>query len=298
VLAGVECRRDLGRDACVRLAAALARESSHPVARAIAAFGSDQPRTEVLDVAVTNGLGIKGRVEGRVLTLGRADSRPAGVESDRGAAVLADGAGVLAEFHLDERLRPHAAASIAALAGQGLVPLLASGDASARVEAVARELGIAEWRARQSPEAKLAWLERLRRGGARVIAVGDGVNDAPLLAGADVGIAMTGSADLAQAQSDIVLAAGRVDSIAAARALAKQTLAIIRQNHAWALAYNLSAIPLAALGFVPPWLAALGMSLSSLAVVLNLQRIGRRSPAPGASAERSTTRSLGVAASE
>ena len=182
--------------------------------------------------------------------------------------------GVLAEFHPAERLRPGARESIATLAAQGVVPLIASGDAPSKVEAIARQVGVGAWRARQTPAAKLAWLRELRRDGARVIAVGDGVNDAPVLAGADVGVALPGGADVTQARSDIVLAGGRLDSIAPAREVARHTLAIIRQNHAWALAYNVAAIPLAALGFVPPWLAALGMSLSSLAVVLNLQRIG------------------------
>jgi Cu2+-exporting ATPase len=287
-LANVECRRDeVTREICVRLAAALARESSHPIARAIAACDTDWPHSAATEVEVTNGLGIEGRVEGRLLTLGRADSAASSSgDADRDAVVLADEDGVLAELRLGEHLRPRAAESIAALASQGLTPLLASGDAVSKVEAVARQVGIVEWRARQAPAAKLAWLEQLRRSGARVIAVGDGVNDAPLLAGADVGVAVTGSADLAQAQSDIVLAGGRLDAIAPARELAQQTIAIIRQNHSWALAYNICAIPLAALGFIPPWLAALGMSLSSLGVVLNLQRIGRSRRPPAASAER------------
>jgi Cu2+-exporting ATPase len=128
----------------------------------------------------------------------------------------------------------------------------------------------------------LAWLKELRAAGARVLAVGDGVNDAPLLAGADVAIALAEGAELTQASSDIVLKGGRLDAIAAARDIAQRTLAIVRQNQRWALYYNFSAVPLAALGFVPPWLAALGMSLSSLGVILNALRIGRGETAPRA----------------
>ena len=112
----------------------------------------------------------------------------------------------------------------------------------------------------QLPADKLAWLAELRAAGARVLAVGDGVNDAPVLAGADVAIALAEGAELAQASSDIVLTGARLDAIAPARDIAQQTLAIVRQNQRWAMFYNLSAVPLAALGFVPPWLAAFGMS--------------------------------------
>ncbi|MFZ1797362.1 MAG: HAD-IC family P-type ATPase, partial [Dokdonella sp.] len=151
---------------------------------------------------------------------------------------------------------------------------------------IAGRLGIEQWRARQLPADKLAWLAELRAHGARVIAVGDGINDAPVLAGADVSIALVGGAELAQASSDIVLAGERLDVLAPARTLARQALAILQQNYRWALIYNLSAIPIAALGFVPPWLAALGMSMSSLGVILNALRIGREpaaaAPAAGA----------------
>jgi Cu2+-exporting ATPase len=181
-------------------------------------------------------------------------------------------------FRLGERLRPGAARGVAALASQGLTTLISSGDAAAKVEAIAKQVAVDAWYARQLPADKVASLRALRDGGARVIAVGDGINDAPVLAGADVGIALAGSSELAQARSDIVLAGDRLDAIAPARSIARQTVAVIKQNHHWALAYNFTAIPLAALGFVPPWLAALGMSLSSLVVVLNLQRIGRPHP--------------------
>jgi Cu2+-exporting ATPase len=108
--------------------------------------------------------------------------------------------------------------------------------------------------------------------------VGDGINDAPVLAGADVAVALASGADIAQASSDIVLAGEQLGALVAARRIAHETLAVIQQNQRWALLYNLTAVPLAALGFVPPWLAALGMSFSSLCVIGNALRIGRERP--------------------
>ncbi|MEO6973423.1 MAG: hypothetical protein ABI135_08400, partial [Rhodoferax sp.] len=112
--------------------------------------------------------------------------------------------------------------------------------------------------------------------GARVLAVGDGINDAPVLAGADIAVALASGAELAQAAGDVILDATHLAALPEARAIARETLAVLRQNQRWALGYNLAVVPIAALGFVPPWLAAIGMSLSSLVVVLNALRIGRR----------------------
>src|SRR5690606_11281845 len=134
-------------------------------------------------------------------------------------------------FRLSERLRPGALAAIEALREQDLEVSICSGDAPAKVAAIAARLGIEQWRARQLPADKLAWLAELRATGARVIAVGDGINDAPVLAGADVSIALVGGAELAQASSDIVLASERLDAIAPARALARQALTILHQNY-------------------------------------------------------------------
>jgi Cu2+-exporting ATPase len=188
--------------------------------------------------------------------------------------LLADDRGPIAAFRITERLRPEACAAIAALQARGMTVLIASGDSASKVAAIASRLNVGTWRARQLPAEKLAWVAELRATGARVLAVGDGINDAPVLAGADVAIALAEGAELTQASSDIVLRGGRLDAIAAARDIAQRTLAIVRQNQRWALYYNFSAVPLAALGFIPPWLAALGMSLSSLGVILNALRIG------------------------
>jgi Cu2+-exporting ATPase len=282
-LAGIEPASGITPGTVLGLAAAVARESRHPAARAIASAGLGQEVGIAVDVRSHAGQGIEATVAGRRLRLGRAGfalaERPV-LPRHEDAIVLADDAGELGVFRVQERLRPGARAAIDALRAQGLVVMIASGDSAGKVESVANALDIGEWRARQLPAEKLAWLAELRARGARVIAVGDGVNDAPVLAGADVAVALAGGAELTQATGDLVLAGERLEALASARALAQQTLATLRQNHHWALAYNLAAMPLAALGLVHPWLAAAGMSASSIAVVANSLRIGRRRSDP------------------
>ncbi len=275
----IEARGALPSADALRLAAALARESRHPVARAIAAACPDAPLETAANVEALAGLGVRATVGGRELRLGRADfalEGKAATSLDEDAVLLADDTGAIAAFHLSERLRPDARSAVQALERQGVHVTIASGDSADKVRAAAERLGIADWHARQTPSDKLARLAALRERGARVIAVGDGVNDAPVLGGADVAVAIAEGAELAQATSDIVLAGGKLGHLAPAREIAAETLAILRQNQRWAFGYNMAAVPLAALGFVPPLLAALGMSVSSLVVVLNAMRIGRR----------------------
>ncbi len=267
---------DLDRDAALAIAAALAQGSRHSLARAFSgAAPATLPAVETRESVAGRGIG--GSIGGRRYRLGRADyalarERPPADLDD--VVVLADDDGAIAAFHVDERLRPGVRAAVDALVRDGLGVAITSGDANAKVASAAASLGIMTWAARQSPADKLAWLASLRTAGARVAVVGDGVNDAPVLAGADVAVAVGSAADAAQAASDIVIT-GQLVALADARALAQEMLSILRQNRRWALGYNLAAVPLAALGFVPPWLAALGMSASSLAVVLNALRIGR-----------------------
>jgi len=270
------------RHQALALAAVLARGSRHPASRAISGAAASLRPNDLLPAAQAQraepGAGLEGIVEGRRLRLGRADfalARDAIPEEFADAVVLADDAGPIAAFRLAERLRADAGPTIEALAAAGLGLEIVSGDDAGKVAAMAARLRIARWRARLHPADKLARLAELRASGARVIAVGDGINDAPVLAGADVSVALASGAELAQTASDIVLTGERLGGLAEARRIARQTLAILRQNQRWALVYNLSVIPLGALGFVPPWLAALGMSTSSLIVVLNALRIGR-----------------------
>jgi Cu2+-exporting ATPase len=267
---------DIDRDAALTLAAALARGSRHSLARAFtAATSADLPAVEVRESVAGRGIG--GVIAGRRYRLGRADYALSCTEYSAyldDAVVLADDDGPIAAFHVDERIRPGARLAVNALARDGILVGIASGDARPKVMSAAASLGIESWAARQSPADKLAWVESLRAKGARVAVVADGVNDAPMLAGADVAVAVGSAADAAQAASDIVIT-GQLDALADARALAREMLSILRQNRRWALGYNLAAIPLAALGFVPPWLAVVGMSASSLIVVLNALRIGR-----------------------
>ena len=170
-------------------------------------------------------------------------------------------------------MRADAAAMIGELRSAGAGIEILSGDSPSRVAAVAARLGIEQFEARVTPERKLARLAELRAGGATVAVIGDGVNDAPALAGADLAVAVGGGAELAKSSADIVLAGDRLGGLLEARRVALATLRIMRQNLAWSVVYNAASVPLAAAGWIPPWLAVIGMSLSSLAVIVNSLRI-------------------------
>jgi Cu2+-exporting ATPase len=180
-----------------------------------------------------------------------------------------------------EHGREDAPAALDALRELGLSVHLSSGDAPEAVKRFAEALDITDALARQSPEAKLAYVRRLQAQGRGVAMVGDGINDAPVLAGANVSIAMGEGAALAQRAADLVLTSPSLARIPAAISLARRTGRVVRQNLGWALAYNLLALPLAAMGMVTPWIAALGMTLSSLLVTLNALRLARIAPSTG-----------------
>jgi Cu2+-exporting ATPase len=265
------------RGSALSLAAALARGSHHPIAQALARAAAGLPVATATDLRTVAGGGLEGRIDGRGFRLGQRAFAAAGSDGDADddAVILAEDGKIVAAFRLRERLRAGAREALDALRADGVTIELASGDARAKVAAVAQRLGIDTWHARMSPADKLERLRVLRADGARVVAVGDGINDAPVLAGADVAVALASGAELAQAAGDIVLDGAHLPMLAQARAVARETLAVLRQNQRWALAYNLAVVPFGALGFVPPWLAAIGMSTSSLVVILNALRIGR-----------------------
>lgn len=252
------------------LAAALERGSGHPLAEAFPDPGelaAEQLRTEV-------GLGVEGVIGGRRLRIGRADFACGG--RDDGALWLGDGAAALARFELSDAPRADARATIDELRTLGVKLELLSGDGAEAVAATAAALGIRDPRARQSPEDKLTRLRELQGTGKRVAMLGDGINDAPVLAGADVSIAMGSGAALAHRSADLVLLGGSLRRVPDAIRIARRTRAVIRQNLAWATAYNLIALPLAAMGWVTPWMAAIGMAASSLLVTLNALRLAPR----------------------
>ena len=293
-------------DAVGAIAAALERGSEHPIARAVRDAAAATPAASA--VRNTPGLGVEGIVDGRHYRLGAPRFAAPGhvpPAPDDGASwiVLAADAAPVAWFALADTLRPDAAAALAALRAQGLRLHLLSGDADAAVATVARELGVDAWRGGALPEDKLAYVRELQAAGRVVAMVGDGVNDAPVLAGAQVSIAMGSGTDVAQAAADMVMLGSRLATLGEGVALARKTQKIIRQNLGWALAYNLVAIPAAALGHVTPWLAGIGMSASSLLVVLNALRLTDfKQPAavetPPARDTRSGTRAAAAAKAE
>ena len=288
-LGAIRCREGVPADGALALAAALAAHSVHPVSRSlVAAFAASPGRpARVVAGSVTEqaGAGLQGCIEGEVpgftlrgtqLRLGSAAFCEAPGGGGDGLQVhLADEGGWLASFALAETLRPDAAAAVVDLARMGLDVRLLSGDRPQAVRRLAVRAGIAHWQGGCSPEDKLAQVRALQAQGRRVVMVGDGMNDGPVLACADVSIAMGQAVPLARVQSDVVLQGGQVGAVVALVVQARRLRRVVRQNLGWAAAYNCAGVPLAVAGLMPPWLAGLGMAASSLLVVMNSARLAR-----------------------
>ncbi len=281
----------LDSEQCLGLAAALENRSEHPIARA---FGRAPVAAE--EVLSTPGLGLEGRVGEQHLRIGQ----PAFVCALSGAALpalpdeagqwllLGNRQGPLAWFVLDDRLRADAPALLAACKARGWRTLLLSGDSSPMVASVAAELGIDEAHGGLRPDDKLQVLQQLHQQGRKVLMLGDGVNDVPVLAAADISVAMGSATDLAKTSADAVLLSNRMEALVQAFSLARRTRRVIIENLLWAGLYNGLMLPFAALGWITPVWAAVGMSISSLTVVLNALRLTRMPAVQAASATPET----------
>jgi Cu+-exporting ATPase len=293
---GVVPAPGFGADELLRLAASLDQASEHPLAAAIVAEA--RQRGLALRAAQSfessSGIGVRGRVDGRVLALGNTrlmdeagvDPAPMSGEADRlrdeGASVMflaVDGvlAGLIA---VADPIKPSTAEAIAALHAAGLRIVMASGDGVLTANAVARALGIDEVHGEVRPRDKVELVQRIKASGQRVAMAGDGINDAPALAAADIGIAMGTGTDVAMSSAQVTLVKGDLRGIVRARAISSATVANMRQNLAFAFAYNALGVPLAAGALYPafglllsPMIAALAMSLSSVSVVANALRL-------------------------
>lgn len=266
------------------LGVALEAGSPHPVARALADRLALNPAglPSVQSANFVAGDGVEGEIDGATVRLGQLSfvQQLVGIAVpaiDAGASLFIGRAGEwLAAFVLSDPVKSDACATLRALEGDALTPHLLSGDRKDRVDAVALDLAIDHRHvcSSQSPSAKLAYVQERSRSERRWIAVGDGINDAPLLAAADVSIAMGTGADLTRLTADAVLLSPHLAPLATARRVARKMNRVIAQNFAWAIAYNLIAVPLAVAGVISPAGAAIGMASSSLIVVANSLRVG------------------------
>lgn len=288
-LTAVFTRPGVTREQALDWAAPLASASRHPVSRSIAAARPD----------ATSAVGTVTEIAGQGLLCQRADGSELRLGSGRfcgldGAhlaahgvpppeaphAHLTDAQGWVATFVMDEALRPDAAATVARLQASGVQTWLLSGDHEAAAWRIARAVGITQVVAGASPEQKLAELLALQAKGHKVAMVGDGLNDGPVLARANASMALGHALPLAQSQSDLVLQGGRLADVADALSQSRATMRIVRQNLVWAGVYNAVCVPLALAGWMPPWLAGLGMAVSSLLVIANALRLSRRGETP------------------
>ncbi len=268
----------LENDRAMAIATALEAHSSHPFSRA---FNSKKPAV-LRDIQAYPGEGVQGWLDEKTWCIGKAsfalvDNLPdAGEDCAEGEqpVYLSCEGQLQARFCLHDPLRPSARSLVDSIKNRGIDLCLLSGDPSSRVQQVARELGISEAHGGMSPQQKL---ESLRPGADRSVTlyIGDGINDLPALGQSDISLTLADAPELVRSRTDIGLASGDLRAVEKLLLHAEKVRRVIGQNISWALVYNFSAIPLAALGYVPPWLAAIGMSLSSLIVVLNATRLTR-----------------------
>ncbi len=261
---------------CRRLAASLEQASEHPLADAfMQQVGKDELQAVTSQVN-TPGVGISGYINGKKYSIGKLEQAAAATgDEPAGSTVvwLSDEQAPLARFVLSDKARPDAKKLVAELDTMAIPLSMLSGDSQAAVEYWSKQLNIAQAEGNLKPQDKLAALQAMQQRGEVVAMVGDGVNDAPVLAGAQVSLAMGGGTQVARSTSDIVLLSEKIADVAYAIHVSKHTMAVMKQNFVWAAVYNFGALPFAAMGYIPPWLAALGMSFSSLIVVLNALRL-------------------------
>lgn len=285
------------KDKLLAIAAALEVGSRHPIAHALltAAYQLHLPATQALQYYPAGG--VEAMIDGVLYRIGHVDfalgrtGHAANANNDliidlathraSSAVVLScqdsqsSAWQALAGFYFNDKVRDSAPSMLAALKKSGIEPVMLTGDPSPQALVMAEELGMKAAYNGLSPTDKVNHIQALQAKGAVVLMVGDGINDAPVLAAADVSTSIAGAADLAQVSSDSIILNGQIEAITAAKRIADKTKRIIKQNLRWALIYNSSVLIPAALGYVPPWLAAIGMSLSSLFVVLNALRLKR-----------------------
>src|SRR5690606_35989081 len=277
--------RDGDDEGALRLAAALELGSEHPLARAFIGAVGDAALPPLTQRASCTGAGVEACYGETTVRLGHATyaqalhgqalpPRAAGwLASGDSVVFLADAQGWRAAFRIGDRLRDGAAGMIAALQAQGIAVSIFSGDDAGAVQRLARTLGIDDARGNLTPEDNHAALGALQATGAIVAMAGDGVNDAPVLARAQLSVAMGSGTDLARSTADAVLLGDDLLALSDGLRKARKSMRVVRQNLFWAFAYNITAIPLAMVGLVTPWMAGIGMSASSLLVVLNALRL-------------------------
>lgn len=285
-LESVNIFSELKEQQSLNIAAALELGSEHPVAKVFLQKASSPSEVTAKEIEAIPGQGVTGLIDGVRYRLGCAayvedviNSSQSQSSSDKPQHAteifLANEKECLAIFFLSDELREQAIESVQALKTLGKKVWLVSGDNETVVSYIADQLGIENSRHSMKPEDKLAVIHELQQQGKIVAMIGDGVNDAPVLAAAQVSIAMGGGTQLAQASADMVLLSEHLPHLVDAMKMAKRSINIVKQNLGWALAYNLLALPLASMGYIAPWMAAIGMSASSLVVVMNALRLNK-----------------------
>lgn len=288
------------KDKLLAIAAALEVGSRHPIAHALltAAYQLHLPSTQAMQHYPAGG--VEAMIDGMVYRIGHVNfaldktsgsTNEVNTNNDLNIDLAAQRASsvvvlssqkpdtndwqALACFYFNDKVRDSTQSMLDTLKGLGIESVMLTGDPSPQALVMAENLGIQSAYHGLSPTDKVNHIQQLQSKGAVVLMVGDGINDAPVLAAADVSTSIAGAADLAQVSSDSIILNGQIEAITAAKRISDKTERIIKQNFRWALAYNSIVLIPAALGYVPPWLAAIGMSLSSLFVVLNALRLKR-----------------------